>query len=484
MKTNMTIIEAQKKLRSNEISSVELTKEYLARSKKLNEQLNACITIPEDAALEMARAADKMIAEGGAQPLTGIPYGVKDAICTRGIRSTGGAKILDTYIPPYNATVIDKIQSQGGVIVGKHNCDAFGHGASTENSQYGSTKNPWDQTRVPGGSSGGSSAALAADMCVYAIAEDTGGSIRYPASLCGVSGLRPSYGRNSRYGVMPMASSLDTVGPMAHSVEDIALIMEIMAGQDVMDATTVRKEVPQYSQIIGAPLDKMTIGLPKEYFTGEGIEPSVAKSVQEAVEMFRKMGCAIKEVSLPHTKYAIATYYILVPSEDSSNLARLDGIRYGVRGEGAVLKEVYEKARAQGFPDEVKRRIMIGTYALSAGYYDAYYKKAQQVRTLIIRDFEAAFNDVDVLLTPTAPTTAFKLGEKTNDPLQMYLADVFVGPAAIAGIPAVSVPCGFDEQQLPIGMQLIGPRLGESRILQLGHQYQQQTDWHTRHPQL
>lgn len=483
MKTNMTIIEAQKKLRSNEISSVELTKEYLARSKKLNEQLNACITIPEDAALEMARTADKMIAEGGAQPLTGIPYGVKDAICTRGIRSTGAAKILDTYIPPYNATVIDKVQSQGGVIVGKHNCDAFGHGASNENSQYGPVKNPWDLTRVPGGSSGGSAAALAADMCVYSIAEDTGGSIRYPASFCGLTGLRPSYGRNSRYGIMPMASSLDTVGPMAHTVEDVALIMEAIAGHDGYDATTVRDEVPRYTQEIAKPLSKMIIGVPKEYF-GEGVAPEIVQAIDAAKKELEALGCTFREVSLPHTKYAIATYYILVPSEDSSNLARLDGIRYGVRGEGETLASVYMNAREAGFPEEVKRRIMIGTYALSAGYYDAYYKKAQQVRTLIIQDFDDAFGLVDLLLTPTAPTTAFKLGEKANDPLQMYLADVFVGPSAIAGIPGISLPCGFDESGLPIGMQLLGPRMGESRILQLGHHYQQQTDWHTRAPAL
>lgn len=481
----MTIAQAAADLRNKTISAVELTQQYLDRAKQYNGALNAYITISEDAALAAAQDADGSLARGEAGPLTGIPFGVKDAICTQGIRSTGAAKILDNYIPPYDATVIAKIREQGGVIVGKQNCDTFGHGASNENSQYGPAKNPWNLSKVPGGSSGGSSAALAADMCVYSIAEDTGGSIRYPAAFCGVSGLRPSYGRNSRYGIMPMASSLDTVGPMAKTVEDIAIIMEQIAGQDRFDATTLPNPVPKYTTDIAVELQPgMTVGLPKEYFEMEGLSSEVASAVEQAIKQFESLGVTVKEVSLPHTKYAVATYYIIVPSEDSSNLARLDGIRYGVRHETELLKDVYMRSRAQGFPDEVKRRIMIGTYALSAGYYDAYYKKAQKVRTLIKQDFEQVFEEVDALITPTAPTTAFGLGEKSQDPLEMYLSDVFVSPSALAGIPGLSVPCGFDSTGMPIGLQILGPRLGESVILQLGHQYQQHTDWHTKTPSL
>lgn len=469
-------------LAAKECSAVELTTEYLARNTKLNEVLNANVSLDEEAALAMARGADEAIARGEATTLTGVPFGVKDAICTKGIRSTASARILDTYIPPFDATVIQRLRAAQGVIVGKHNCDGFGHGSSTENSQYGVSKNPWDITRVPGGSSGGSSAAVAADMCAYAIAEDTGGSIRYPAALTGVVGFRPSYGRNSRYGIMPMASSLDVVGPMARTVEDVAIVMETMAGVDPHDATTVPDVVPKYTTEIEASVRGMRIGIPKEYF-GDGIEPDVAKALEAAIATYTSLGCTIKDVSLPHSKYAIAAYYILVPCEDSSNLARMDGMRYGARGTG-TLSETYSSARTAGFPEEVKRRIMIGTHALSAGYYDAYYHKAQQVRTRIIEDFARAWEDVDVLLTPTSATTAFRIGEKSNDPLAMYLTDVFVSPASIAGVPGLSVPCGFDRNGLPIGMQLIGPRMAESRVLQFGHQYQQATDWHTRAPNL
>ncbi len=481
----MTIIQAAKQLQEKKVSATELAKEYLANAKKHNPALNAYITICEDEALAMAHAADELIAQGKATALTGVPFGVKDAICTEGIRSTGAAKILDTYIPPYNATVIEKIRAQGGVIIGKQNCDTFGHGGSNENSQYGPAKNPWDVSKVPGGSSGGSAAALAAQTCVYSIAEDTGGSIRQPAAFCGVSGLRPSYGRNSRYGIMPMASSLDTVGPMAHTVEDLAIIMNVIAGQDGFDATTVSDPVPNYvQQIRKSSTGKPVIGLPQEYFDAGGLDTAVAALVQGAVETFTSLGYEIKSVSLPHTKYAIATYYIIVASEDSSNLARLDGIRYGVRAQEKTLARTYANSRSAGFPQEVKRRIMMGTYALSAGYYDAYYKKAQKVRTLIRQDFENALNDVDVLLAPVAPTPPFGLGEHTDDPLQMYLQDIFVVSSALAGIPGLALPCGFTKTGLPVGMQLLGPRMGESQLLQFGHHYQQHTDWHTQLPRL
>lgn len=477
-----TIREVSQLLQDKKISSVELTTEYLARNAKIGPVLNANITVADEAALAMARAADAALAGGDSHPLTGVPFGVKDAICTRDILSTGSAHMLDTYVAPYDATVVGRLRERHGVLVSKHNCDGFGHGASNENSHFGPVKNPWDLTRVPGGSSGGSAAAVAADLCVYAIAEDTGGSIRYPASLSGIVGFRPSYGRNSRYGIMPMASSLDVVGPMAHTVEDIAILMETMAGLDPHDATSVPDVVPAYAKELDGPVAGMRIGIPKEYF-GDGIAPDVAAAVQGAIKEMEQLGCTVHEISLPHTNYAIATYYVLVPCEDSSNLARLDGMRYGTRGTGS-LNDTYISARNAGFPDEVKRRIMIGTYALSAGHYEAYYRKAQQVRTRIIEDFAHAWKSVDMILTPTAPITAFKIGEKAADPLQLYLADIFVAPSSLAGVPALSVPCGFDRDGLPIGMQLIGPRMAESRVLQLGHQYQRATDWHTRVPNL
>lgn len=471
MKLNeLTIVQVAAGLRAKEFSSVELTTACLDRIKQRNGEINAFITIAEDSALAEAAAADVLLARGDAHILTGIPFAVKDAINTRGLRSTGSAKILDNYVPPFDATVIKKIRDVGGVLLGKNNCDAFGHGASNENSMYGPVRNPHDISKVAGGSSGGSAAAVADNMCIYAIAEDTGGSIRYPASLCGIVGFRPSYGRNSRYGSMPMASSLDTVGPMAKTVEDIAIIMEIMAGSDPLDATTVPDPVPEYSQLLKGREGKLRVGVPKEYFELEGMDPEVKAVIEHKIQMFAAAGCEIVPVSLPHTKYAIPTYYLLVPSEDSSNLARLDGIRYGVQSEAEDLYSVYAASRAAGFPDEVKRRIMIGTYALSAGYYDAYYRKAQRVRTLIIQDFEQAFRQVDVIVTPTAPSTAFAIGEKTQDILAMYLADIFVGPMALAGIPALSIPVGKTQAGLPIGLQIAGPRLAEAQVLQVGQQ--------------
>lgn len=465
----LTIEQAHEGLKKKEFTSVELTQACLQRIKERNPEINAFITVCEDEAIEEAKKADEMITQGEIKMLTGIPYSVKDAICTERVRSTGAAKILDNYVPAYDATVIKKIREQGGVLVGKTNCDAFGHGVSTENSMYGTTKNPHDVTKVAGGSSGGSGAAVADNMCVFSIAEDTGGSIRQPASFCGVVGLRPSYGRNSRYGIMPMASSLDTVGPIIKTVKDAAIVMGVIAGLDPMDATTVGDAVLNYSKNLEQDLKGLRVGIPKEYFAVEGMDEEVKKITQDKINHLEKLGCILEEVSLPYTKYAIATYYVLVPSEDSSNLARLDGVRYGVRISNDNLYNLYAESRAQGFPEEVKRRILIGTYALSAGYYDAYYKKAQAVRTLICQDFDRVFADVDVLLTPTTPTTAFALGEKSQDPLQAYLADIMVSPASLAGIPALSVPAGSDHNGLPIGIQIMGPRLKEDVVLRCGY---------------
>jgi len=466
----LTLTQAREGLVNKDFSAVELTLSCLDRIKERNSTINAFVTITDELAMQEAAQADKILAQGNGSPLTGIPFSVKDAICTAGVRSTGSAKILDNYIPPFDATVIKKIREQGAVLVGKNNCDAFGHGASNENSMYGPVKNPHDETKVAGGSSGGSAAAVADNQCIFSIAEDTGGSIRYPAALCGIVGLRPSYGRNSRSGIMPMASSLDTVGPMAKSVEDIALLMEIMAGQDAKDATTVSYPVPKYTKELGKPLKGLKVGIPKEYFELEGMESETKDIVWKKMEAFRnEYDVEFVDVSLPHTKYSVPVYYIIVPSEDSSNLGRLDGIRYGVREEGQDLYDVYAKSRGKGFPEEVKRRIMIGTYALSAGYYDAYYRKAQKVRTLIIQDFEQVFQDVDVLLTPTSPYPAFNIGEKASDPLAMYLADVFVGPAAVAGIPGLSVNAGKTKSGLPVGLQIMGPRLKEEKVLNVGY---------------
>lgn len=484
----LTIKQARAGLDSGKFTSVELTTACLERIKKRNPEINAFITVCEKSALAEAKLADAMIKNKKIRPLTGIPFCAKDAICTAGVRSTGAAKILDNYIPPFDATVIKKIREQGGVLLGKNNCDTFGHGASNENSMYGPVPNPHDTTKVAGGSSGGSAAAVADNMCIFAIAEDTGGSIRWPASACGVVGLRPSYGRNSRYGIMPMGSSLDTVGPMTKTVEDAAIVMKEIAGPDALDATTVPDSVPDYAAEITnlkSEIRNLKLGVPKEYFELEGLDAEVKAATLSAIARLEKAGAKIKEVSLPMTKYAIAVYYIVVPSEDSSNLGRLDGVRYGVRslplplqkgeGEGGVspngnsLYNLYANSRDAGFPEEVKRRILIGTYALSAGYYDAYYKKAQKVRTLICQDFEKAFKKVDVLITPTAPFPAFALGEKSFDPIAMYLADVFMAPASLAGVPGLSVPCGKTKSGLPIGVQIIGPRMSEGLVMAVGN---------------
>ncbi len=455
-------------LLAREFSARELTDASLKRIEERNEVINAFITISEDVAREAAGRADQMIARGEATMLTGIPFGVKDAICTVSVRSTASATILDTYVPPYDATVVRKIREAGAVLVGKQNCDAFGHGASNEHSMYGPVRNPHDTSKVAGGSSGGSAASIADGQCFFSIGEDTGGSIRQPASLCGVAGLRPSYGRNSRYGIMPMASSLDVVGPLARTTEDIAYLMEVMAGKDERDATTVGNPVPKYSEFLGNSIKGMRIGVPKEYMELEGMDPEVRRITEENIAILRDNGCEIVDVSLPHTKYAIPVYYIVVPSEDSSNLGRIDGIRYGTQAEADSLSGVYSMSRAAGFPEEVKRRIMIGTYALSSGYYDAYYRKAQNVRTRIIEEFETVFGVVDALITPTSPFPAFGIGEKKGDVLAMYLADVFVSPASVAGLPALSIHGGMTTAGLPVGVQCIGPRLADAQVIQIG----------------
>jgi aspartyl-tRNA(Asn)/glutamyl-tRNA(Gln) amidotransferase subunit A len=465
----LTIKEAQEGLRSKKFTSVELTEACLARIKDRNKEINAFITVCEESALAEARLADGLLQSGQDSPLTGIPFSVKDAICTAGVLSTGASKILENYTPPYDAAVIAKLRKQGAVLLGKNNCDTFGHGASNENSMYGPVRNPHDVSKVAGGSSGGSAAAVADHMCLFSIAEDTGGSIRQPASFCGVVGFRPTYGRNSRFGIMPMASSLDTVGPIAKTAYDAALIMSQIAGQDALDSTTLPDPVPSYLADLEKDLTGVTVGVPKEYFELEGLNATVKESVSLYIEKLKNSGCTIEPVSLPHTKYAIAVYYILVPSEDSSNLGRLDGVRYGVRKTGKDLYDLYAASRAYGFPEEVKRRILIGTYALSAGYYDAYYKKAQTVRTLIKKDFEDVFKKVDVLVTPTSPFTAFSVGAKSNDPLALYMADVMVSPAAIAGVPALSMPAGVDAEGLPVGVQIIGSRAKEELVLRVGH---------------
>jgi aspartyl-tRNA(Asn)/glutamyl-tRNA(Gln) amidotransferase subunit A len=484
----LTIKEASSKLAKKEISSVELTEACLLRIKEVDGKIRACLTVCEDEAMVAAKNADERRARGESGGFLGIPMIVKDNMMTAGIRTTAASKILENYIAPYDATVVEKLKNKGAVIIAKSNLDEFAHGASTENSAFGPTRNPWNLDCVPGGSSGGSAAAVAADMCVFALGTDTGGSIRFPASLCGVVGLKPTYGRASRFGLIAMTSSTDVPGPLAKTAEDAALVLRAIAGHDRRDATTVERSVPDYAEDIKESIKGKKIGLPVEYF-GDGIKPEVAKAVQVVSDKLKGLGAEIIEVSLPHTKYGIPVYYIITPSEVSSNLARFDGIRYGlsaVNGDKSSthnLLDIYMKSRGRGFGPEAKRRIMLGTYALSAGYYDAYYLKAQKVRTLIVREFDEVFRTADMLLTPTSPHTAFKIGEQSDDPLQMYLEDIFVTGASLAGLPAISIPCGFSNG-LPIGMQLIGNRFGEAEILSVAHRYEQSTDWHNRKPEI
>ena len=481
---NLSISQLRKKLLNGETTSVALTRSCLERIQTTDDQLNIFITICEEEAMRAAVEADRQLANGQSVLLTGIPIAVKDIFNTRDIRTTCGSKILDNYVAPYDATAVKHLQEQGAIIVGKLNMDEFAMGSSNENSAAGAVHNPWDVSRVPGGSSGGSAAAVAAGQVVATLGTDTGGSIRQPASHCGVVGLKPTYGRVSRYGVIAFASSLDQVGPLARSVEDCALMLSAVAGYDPADSTSVDCAVPDYLDNLKAGVKGKKIGLPKEYFI-EGLDPDVKLAVEAAIETYRQLGAEIIDVSLPHTDYSVASYYLIATAEASSNLARYDGVRFGVRqDDGSGLIGMYEQTRAAGFGEEVKRRIMLGTYALSSGYYDAYYLKAQKVRTLIRQDFLNAFEQVDLLLTPVAPTPAFKIGEMLDDPLQMYLSDIFTIPVNLAGTCAMSLPCGFSQEGLPIGLQLIGQPFAEADILQAAYAYEQAADWNERRPQL
>jgi aspartyl-tRNA(Asn)/glutamyl-tRNA(Gln) amidotransferase subunit A len=480
---DLGVREAARHVRAGEVSSVELVRASLARIAAVEPQVGAFLTVCEAEALTAAEAIDRQVRSGqDAGPLAGVPIGVKDIICTAGVRTTAASQILEHFVPSYDATVVSRLRRAGAVIVGKLNCDEFAMGSSTENSALGITLNPWDGERVPGGSSGGSAAAVAAREVPASLGTDTGGSIRLPASFCGVVGIRPTYGRVSRSGVIAYASSLDQVGPLARDVGDAALVLEVIAGHDPADSTASPAPVPSYGDVLGSGVRGMRIGLPKEYFV-EGMQPEVAEAVQAAVRELERLGAVAEPVSLPHTEYAIATYYLIATAEASSNLARYDGVRYGLRaGGGASLGEMYERSRAAGFGAEVKRRIMLGTYALSAGYYDAYYLKAQQVRTLIRRDFEQAFARCDALVTPVAPTTAFRRGERIDDPLTMYLSDILTISVNLAGLPGLVVPCGVDRAGLPVGMQVIGKPFDEATMLRIGAAYEQASDWHRRSP--
>lgn len=475
----LTIEQAHQGLKTKKFSAVELTQACFSQIKKADQKLHAFVLVREKEAEEEAKKIDQKIRRGEEiKILEGIPAAIKDNFNTRGVRTTCCSKILENFVPPYDATVIKKLREQGAVMLGKTNLDEFACGGSTEHSCFGPTRNPWDLERVAGGSSGGSAAAVAAHECIYALGTDTGGSIRQPASLCGCVGLKVTYGRVSRFGVTAMASSLDTIGPLAKTVSDIALILNVIAGPDPYDSTTPPQPVPDYTKNLGQPIKGLKIGVPQEYF-GEGLDPEVKEIVWEAIRQLEKQGAVIKEISLPCTKYAVAVYYIVMPAELSANLARYDGIRFGPRpkDEGKDLFDYYCAARSVGFGDEIKRRIMLGTYALSAGYYDAYYLKAQKVRTLIIRDFEKAFQEVDVMATPVSPFPAYKIGEKIGDPLAMYLADALTIPPSIAGIPGLSVPCGFTKGNLPVGLQLLAPQFQEEKVLQAGYVYEKNSDW-------
>jgi aspartyl-tRNA(Asn)/glutamyl-tRNA(Gln) amidotransferase subunit A len=476
----LTLEQAAALLEAKEISSVDLTRAALDRIRTTDGDIHSFISVTEEVALAQARAADERRAGGETGSLLGIPVGIKDVILTKGIRTTAGSKILGNFVAPYDATVTRKLLDAGAVCIGKTNCDEFAMGSSTENSGFMITRNPWDGARVPGGSSGGSAAAVAAHQCLGALGTDTGGSIRQPAACCGIVGMKPTYGRVSRYGVVAYASSLDQVGPMARSVAGCAHLLAAIAGRDPHDSTSVDRPVPDYSKYLDGSVKGLRIGIPKEYFV-EGMQAEVEQAVRDAVGMLEGLGAQVSHVSLPHTEYAIPTYYLIATAEASSNLARYDGIKYGLRLAGKEsLLTMYRRTRAAGFGTEVKRRIMLGTYALSAGYYDAYYLKAQKVRTLIRRDFEQVFATQDVIVTPTAPTTAFRIGEKTSDPLQMYLSDIFTISVNLAGLPGLSLPCGFDRSGMPIGLQIVGRPFEEEKVLQAAYAYEQATEWHEK----
>ena len=480
----LTIHELHNLLVQRKINAQEVVESVLERIEAVEGLIHAYITVLADMAREQAQRADEKIAQGMAGYLTGIPLAIKDILCTQGIPTTCGSKMLEHFIPPYDATVIEKLKQEGAIFIGKTSMDEFAMGSSNETSFFGPVHNPWDIERVPGGSSGGSAAAVAADECIAALGTDTGGSIRQPAALCGVVGLKPTYGRVSRYGLIAFASSLDQIGPITKDVEDAALLLSCISGHDPRDATSIDCPVPDYRAALVPNVRDLKIGIPREYFL-EGLDPEVDSAVRTALEVLRSQGAEILEIALPHTQYAVAVYYLIAPSEASSNLARYDGVKYGFRcAEAETLQDMYEQSRSQGFGSEVKRRIMLGTYALSAGYYDAYYKKASQVRTLIRRDFEAAFLKCDLIVTPTTPGPAFRLGEKLNDPLSMYRSDIFTIPANLAGLPGISLPCGFTQTGLPIGLQIIGNVLQEEKVLRCAYCYEQSTSWHRRKPPL
>ena len=468
-------------LQQKEFSSEELTRSFLDRISAHNDALNAYITVDPEAAIASARLADERLSKGSAAPLTGIPISHKDIFCTRGMRTSCGSRMLDNFVPPYDATMIQRFNADGAIILGKTNMDEFAMGSSNENSYYGPVKNPWDAELVPGGSSGGSAAAVAAMLTPAATGTDTGGSIRQPAAFCGITGIKPTYGRVSRLGMVAFASSLDQAGPLAHSAEDCALLLNTMAGHDPLDSTSAEQPTEDYNAGLSNSLQGLRIGLPREYFGG-GLEAATGERITSALKELENLGATLVDISLPHSELTIPTYYLIAPAEASTNLSRFDGVRYGHRCENPTdLHDLYTRTREEGFGDEVKRRILVGTYALSAGYYDAYYKKAQQVRRLIKQDFMNAFEEVDVIAGPTTPSTAFPLGAKSNDPVAMYLEDVYTLAVNLAGLPGMSVPAGFVDDK-PVGLQLIGRHFDESRLLNVAHQYQQITDWHLRHP--
>jgi aspartyl-tRNA(Asn)/glutamyl-tRNA(Gln) amidotransferase subunit A len=466
----LTIDSTRTAIAQKQITASGLVESFYQKIKSEDPEIHAYLTLCEDRALQQAERIDRMAKAGDPlPPLTGVPVGIKDVMVTKGVRTTAGSKVLKNFIPPYDCTAVARLEAAGAIVLGKMNCDEFAMGSSNENSAYGPVRNPHDKSRVPGGSSGGSAAAVAAGMAVATLGSDTGGSIRQPASFCGVVGLMPTYGRVSRYGLIAFASSLDHIGPLTRRVKDAAIILRVIAGRDPMDSTSADVPVPDYEAEIARPVNGLKIGVPQEYF-GEGLDPEVRAAVEAGITRLREAGCEIVQISLPHTKYAIPTYYVIATAEASANLARFDGVRYGYRAKNArTLSEMYRRSRDEGFGPEVKRRIMLGTYALSSGYYDAYYLKAQRVRTLLMRDFEQAFQKVDAIVTPTAPTPAFKLGEKADDPLAMYLADIYTVTADLAGVPGISVPCGQNSSGLPIGLQVLGKHFDESTVLRVAN---------------
>lgn len=480
----LTIHELHERLSRKEVSSQQIVEALLQRVREIDPQVQAYLTVAEEEALKGAYEADRRITSGKISPMTGIPLAIKDNMCTEGIKTTCASKILENFIPLFDATVIKRIKEEGGIILGKTNLDEFAMGSSTENSRFFTTRNPWDLETIPGGSSGGSTAAVAADECIAALGSDTGGSIRQPAACCGVVGMKPTYGRVSRYGLVAFASSLDQIGPITKDVEDCAILLNVIARYDPLDSTSADFPIPDYRKALVQDIKGWVVGVPQEFFV-EGVDPEVEERVWEGIRVLEGLGAVVKEISLPHTGYAVATYYIICTAEASSNLARYDGVKYGFRTPNTrELMEMYLETRSQGFGPEVKRRIMLGTYALSSGYYDAYYRKAAQVRTRIKDDFDEAFQQCDVIITPTSPTPAFRLGERVQDPLQMYLSDIFTISANLAGVPAISIPCGFSSGDLPIGLQIIGRSFEEEKVLQAAYTFEQNTDHHRRKPPL